>query len=299
MDTKKEMKHAILITAYKDFDQLFNLARLFYDRFGIYIHIDRKSNPQPKAIDAIKSLPQVREVSFTYTVNWGGRNHLRSILHLCELAAKDGGYSHYHLITAQDFPIQSLDYFFELLPASSTKSYLEYFPMPADCWNEGGMDRIERFNLYDVLNAKKHHGLIQQLKKYQKKLGIKRPIAASLPPLYGGSTYWSLSHAAILKVLDHTRKQPALLKRMKHTFCSEEFYFQTILCNSELLPTLEKDNKRYIDWTERYGSNPAILDETDYEPILESKALFARKFDKKHSQSLWHQLEQHLFTNRE
>ena len=37
------MKHAVLVTAYKDFDSLLSLANAFDRSFHIFIHVDRKS----------------------------------------------------------------------------------------------------------------------------------------------------------------------------------------------------------------------------------------------------------------
>ena len=100
------MKQAILITAYRDFDQLLDLVALFDDRFGVYIHIDKKSNCGDRIYDSLKGQSHVQWVSSDYTINWGGRNHLLAILSLCKKAFADGKYSYFHLITGQDLPIK-------------------------------------------------------------------------------------------------------------------------------------------------------------------------------------------------
>jgi hypothetical protein len=43
---------------------------------------------------------------------------------------------------------------------------------------------------------------------------------------------------------------------------------------------------RYIDWVTRRGGSPAFLDNTDYEKIIISNKIFARKFHEKYSEEL-------------
>lgn len=280
------MKQAILITAYRDFDQLLDLVALFDDRFGVYIHIDKKSNCGDRIYDSLKGQSQVQWVSSDYTINWGGRNHLLAILSLCKKAFADGKYSYFHLITGQDLPIKPFDTFFDTLVFEEPVNFLEHFPMPAICWNNGGMERLELYNFYDVFNAKSQGWIIEKLKSIQRKIAFKRNIYKDLPPFYGGSTYWSLHQSAIEMVLDYTKKYPKLLRQLKHTFCSEEFYFQTILLNSPLAPQINNYNLRYIDWKLGEGGSPSILIESDFEALQKSPAFFARKFDIKISREL-------------
>jgi len=70
-----------------------------------------------------------------------------------------------------------------------------------------------------------------------------------------------------------------LLNRLKHSFCSEEIYFQTIIMNSPFSDKVINNNLRYIKWEYKNGSMPAILDEEDYEEVEKSNQLFARKIE--------------------
>lgn len=56
-------------------------------------------------------------------------------------------------------------------------------------------------------------------------------------------------------------------------------YFQTILFNSPYLKNIINDNLRYIDWTYRRGSRPSYLDMSDYNKLITSNKIFARKFN--------------------
>ena len=48
------MKQAILITAYKHFDHLYDIVTYFDDRFAIYMHIDKKTVVKANVIKRFK-----------------------------------------------------------------------------------------------------------------------------------------------------------------------------------------------------------------------------------------------------
>ena len=276
------MKQAILITAYKDFDHLIDLIDFFDDEwFECYIHIDKKHFPEEAIIQKIRSLRPVKLVSDHYTVNWGGRNHLRSYLLLAEEALKNPDNSYFHLISGQDFPVKSVSYFKSFAKRSDQRDYLTYNKMPYKNWIHGGMNRVEYYNFYDVFDAKKDGQWIQRLLTWQKQIGFKRKLSKRVPALYAGDTWWSLTRGTLQYVMDYTANQPYLLNRMKYTFCAEEMYFQTVIMNSPYARNVVNDNLRYIDWTSgRSGSpaHPATLDMTDFDKLKESNVLFGRKF---------------------
>lgn len=286
------MKHAILITSYKDFEQLKELINVFDDTFNIYIHIDKKSRVLSQTLNELRGLKNVEYVSQDYKVNWGGVHHLKSYLKLSEIALKDKENCYFHLITGQDYPIKNSAFFKEI--AKSEKcNYLEYFTLPASCWRQGGMDRLEHYNLFDFFNAKTSLRWINAVKRLQNFVNYKRPIPDFLGRLYGGSTYWSLSREVLEDVLNFTQQNPKFLKRFKHTFCAEEIYFQTIIMNSSFSNKITNDSLRFIDWESGKGGYPAFLDEEDFQSIISSEKLFARKIDSNKSQ-LIEMLKEHL-----
>ena len=54
------MKHAILILAHKDFDQVRHLIEYFVRDCYVYVHIDKKAAITPEELHSIDSMPQVR-----------------------------------------------------------------------------------------------------------------------------------------------------------------------------------------------------------------------------------------------
>jgi hypothetical protein len=271
------MKQAVLITAYKDFSLLTDILNYFSgDTFEFYIHIDKKSKSD---IENIKNIPtnNLKLLSRKFKINWGGINHLKCILLLAEEALKNKEIIFFHLISGQDFPVKELSYFDVI--SNKKKDYLEYFEMPAKCWKNGGMDRVELYNFYDILDAKKHQKIISILNYLQKKLNFKRTISNKIPKLFAGSTYWSLTRDTLQYVIDYTNNNKTLINRLKYTFCAEEIYFQSVIMNSDFLKNVINDNLRYIDWDSGRGGYPAVIDTSDFSSIESSNKLFARKFD--------------------
>ena len=273
------MKQGILITAYKNFEHLLDIVSFFDERFEIYIHIDKKSVINEGIIETIRSLPQVKLVSRKYKVNWGGINHLKCILHLAEEALKSKELQTFHLISGHDYPIKDCSYFIDFFKKKGNNNYLSHFEMPLKQWANGGMDRLEFYNLYDVMDAKKYRHYIFKFVKLQSKLNIKRSISKKIPKLYGGETWWSLSWDTLNYVLNYSKQNTFFLKRLQHSFCSEEIYFQTVIMNSKYAVKTINDSLRYIDWDSRNGNLPANLDLNDLENLKNTNKLFARKFD--------------------
>jgi hypothetical protein len=272
----KNTKQAILITAYKNIEQIFDIINFLGDGFEFYIHIDKKFSYDMSPVEHIRNVHIFSE----YIVNWGSVNHLKSILFLANKALEDKNNLFFHLISGQDFPAKPPGYFFTELDI--TKDYLSFAEMSMIGWSNGGMHRLEYYHLYEYFDYKKKIGriIIKLLILIQTKLKLKRKIPSDVfPKLYGGPTWWSLTRNSLQYVINFTNTHEPALKSMKFTFCSEEIYFQTILCNSEHVKNIVNDDLRYIDWDSGRGGYPAFLDMTDYDKIKKSNKIFARKFN--------------------
>jgi len=276
------MKHSILITAYKDYEQLVDLIQSLHTSFDIYIHIDKKSTYTKSNIEALKDMEHVRYVIKKYNIFWGGLNHLKSVLLLLTQAVNNNSNGYFHFITAQDYPIKSNAYIVNYFIENKGAEFLDFYDFPrVEGANNGGVDRIVYYNFNDIFNFKKPRGKknIKRLIALQKKVGFKRKFPKHFPKIYGGSTYWSLSYECSKYVLDYLIKNKSFLRRFKYTLCAEEYVFQTIIMNSKFKENVVNNNLRYIDWVARNGNNPANLDITDYEKLINSNKIFGRKFE--------------------
>ena len=291
------MKQAILITAYKNYNHLEEIINFFDENFELYIHIDKKSKISETELMNLNKYENVKLVSRKFNVNWGGLNHLKCILYLCEQALKNPDIYYLHLISGSDYPIQKVSSFLDFFKINSNEEYLNYFEIPRpNGADNGGMDRIEYFNLYDFFNAKipYENRIIRRLIYFQRRIGYKRPISSKIPKLYSGSTWWSLSRECVQYVMRFTFENNFLLKRMKCTLCSEEIYFQTIILNSKFALKVNQNTLRCIDWVARNGNNPAVLDTSDFEKLLTTDAFFARKIEYPQSVLLMNKIKSFL-----
>lgn len=277
------MKQALLITAYKNIHHLKHIIDYFGADFSFYIHIDKKSSVSESDLKALKESKSNVFISRQFKTNWGGMNHLNCTLLLLKEALSNNENEYIHLISGHDFPIKTPDYFSSFLQKNKGKQFIEYFTMPAKVWENGGMDRLLYYNFYDPINAKVNNGknekLIRSLVRFQKNLGLKRSLDFNGFNLYGGSTWWSLNSDCCNYIINFTEENPAFLKRFKHTFCAEEIFFQTIIMNSRFKDAVINNNLRHIIWELRNGNMPAALDESDFDSLMNSQHLFARRFD--------------------
>ncbi|MDO5636031.1 MAG: beta-1,6-N-acetylglucosaminyltransferase, partial [Myroides sp.] len=208
-----------------------------------------------------------------------------AILFLCRKALKDQNNNYFHLISGQDFPTKSVDYYL-----NSNENFLQFEPLPTVNWNgNGGLNRYNYYNIFDCISLKNKSRLFKLNNgfiKIQKLLKISRKsLNEDFKTIYGGGTWWSLTREAV-EYVALNKNSDIYLKRMRYCFCSEEIYFQSILLNSNLKQTIQNNNLRYIDWHSKRGGIPSFLDQTDFDEIVTNDYLFARKLNDKSSEQL-------------
>lgn len=286
------MKQAILITAYKNFHHLCKIINHFDENFCFYIHIDKKSKISMSEIESLKKIGKFVFISQEYKTNWGGVNHLKCSLLLLKESLKNKELEYFHLISGHDYPIKSSTYFHDFLSKNKGKQFLEYFTLPAKVWENGGMERLELFNLHDIINAKgKYNVLIGRFNQLQRKLGFKRKLNFNNLQLYGGGTWWSFSRECCEFISTYVDSNPQFLKKFNYTFCAEEIFYQTLILNSPFKNNVVNDHLRHILWEFKNGNVPGNLDESDYDSIISSTHLFARRFEYPVSEGLLYKLE--------
>jgi hypothetical protein len=278
------MKHGFLITAYKNEIQLVNLVKDLDNKDSyFYIHIDKKSSLlKERIIQKFKLRANVKILEKSINVNWGGFSHLKAIVLLIETALANPEISFFHTLSGQCFPIKPLNEIFDFFEKNKQQEFIDFTKMPTAQLFEGGLNRLFFFRPNDIFNEKGTYierKIYSSIIKLQKLLNVKRPYSKEFPPLYWGSTWWSLSRECLEFVDLYIKDNPDFYERFKFTFCAEEMFFQTILANSSFKDKITNDNLRFIDWKERNGNSPANLDESDYDILVNSNKLFARKFE--------------------
>ena len=283
---------AILITAYKNFHHIKYLIDFFDDDFVFYIHICQKSIITKSELENITNDKRVIFITRKYSGNWGGLNQLESILTLAEEAIKNQDIEYVHLMSGQDFPIRSCERIKYFLQENKGKQFIRYAELPIKDWKyNGGLGRLTYYHFYDLFNHKSMLGAMtnRALLLIQKIIRINRNISC-LPKLYGGSAWWTLSLDCLKYIVAYKKINPLFWEKFKHTFAPGEMYIHTIIMNSPFKENVVNNDLRFIEWVFRNGNSPANLDESDYDRIIESNKLFARKIEYPISEKLMSRL---------
>lgn len=294
------MKHAVLIVAHTQFDLLLDLVRKFDNNFSIFVHVDKKVCLPRSILDTLLSDSRVRFIDQQYKVNWGGRSIVDAVLWLCRTALSDNEgvrCDYFHLISGTDFPIKNICYFKYFFEKHAGRNFMEFFRLPNVRWYREGVDRLMFLHPMDRIDwgnplAQK---IYERYVGYQRSRSLLRPLPGH--PIYGGSTWWSLTREAVVYICEHANDN-GWYDRLEDTFSPDEMFVQTILLNSCLKCTLVNDNLRYVNWEVRDGHSPVLLDERDALAIRKSSALFARKMDRNVSLSLMEQIAKEILWNQ-
>ena len=94
---------------------------------------------------------------------------------------------------------------------------------------------------------------------------------------YFGSSWVCLSDRTLRWMLQYISDHPDYYQYMRNCNCPDESFFQTLLMNSPYAE-YRLDYLHYVDWSEG-KSNPKVLKKDDFDKLMASKKLMARKFD--------------------
>ena len=272
-------KQAILITAYKNFEYLYNLTEKLICNFDVYIHIDKKAHNRKFVIEKLQSIGCVAFSS--YSINWGAYNHVRAIIKLLKISSMND-YSYYHIISGEDIPIKPFSYFIDFFNENN-KIYIEYDR--SEQWES----RYKWYYPFVNMNARSliYRKILNPISLcLQKALKVNRKRIGEFNQIYKGLAYCSLPYDAVSYMLNYIKCNKKFLFSLAQTYIPEEFFFQTIFLNSPLKERVAKKCLRYSVWEVKNGSNPGYLDDDDIPAIMNSDCVFARKVNYQYSSNL-------------
>jgi hypothetical protein len=267
------MRIAYIISAYKYPEQLNRLiTRLHTDSTSFFVHVDKRTALEvyKQMVNGTKHLTNVFFLK-RYRCYWGGFGHVQATIEgINEIIKKNIPFDYAVLLTGQDYPIKTNEQIREFFQQSHGKSYMDYFSLPNDHWEGGGMHRVELWHvrLFDrhYVFPKNHNFL------------IKHKFPKGFQP-FGGSSYWCLSRECIAYLHKFIKNNHRFINFFKYVDVPDELIFQTILINSPLAGSIMNDDMRFINWKDVDAGSPAVLVKNDFESLASSSKLFARKFD--------------------
>lgn len=110
--------------------------------------------------------------------------------------------------------------------------------------------------------------------KFQKKLKIDRTKKYE-DKIYKGGQWFSITNELAKYVVSCEKK---IKKCFRFSICADEVFLQTVVLNSKFCDTFIDNSLRCIDWNR---GRPYTYTIEDYEFLMGSDQLFARKFSEK------------------
>ena len=290
------MRHAFMIIAHHQFELLEQLIRcLDNPNNDIYIHIDAKV----KAFDFVyfSQMANFSTITFTERVNvsWGGFSQIDCELKLLKEAAK-GQYDYYHLLSGVDLPLRSMTQIHAFFEENSGKEFLHYCT-PEYCKSDNVQSRIQYYYLLQEIVGRSS-GLLgiasKCMRKCQKLLGVNRLRKREFE-VKCGAQWFSITHELAEYVLS---QETWIKKYCGNGFCVDELFLQTLVWNSSFRDRLYMPNDkgdyrsclRYVDWTR---GDPYVFRNEDYDELIASEYLFARKFDYQSDKEICERIVRH------
>ena len=296
-------KHAYLIIAHHQFNLLEMLVKLLdYEKNDIYIHIDKKV--QNFDFSYFQSLTKYSKVYFTERIcnTWGGYSGIATELALLKKAVA-GKYAYYHLLSGVDLPLKPQDVIHEFFQQNRGKEFIHY-GTPAFSRNESTVSRIRYYHFLQEKVGRKEQGLAHFLERsslfIQRKLGINR-LKKTEMELWCGANWFSITHALASYILS---QEKTIKKVFGCSRCADELFLQMLAFHSPFRENLycfntQGDYKgcmRYVDW-ER--GNPYIFRTEDFQQLIESPYLFARKFDMQVDKEICEKIFQYILKQQQ
>ncbi len=277
------MKHAYLIMAHNNFYVLETLLKLLDDeRNDIYIHIDKKVKNFD--FDKYKKLIKKSNITFINRINvkWGSSKQIECELALLKEAIKTK-HKYYHLLSGVDLPLKSQDEIHNFFK-NTNKEFIKF--RNHKCFKNKGqfsnykIGKVDYYHLFikgNINDRNNTNKLRNFILKIQEKLKIHR--VKDKDYFREGDNWFSITHELATYVVS---KEKEILKKYKYTFCADEIFLHTLVYHSKFYNSLYNYElsfnaiKRLIDW-ER--GKPYTFTENDFDELISSDRLFARKFD--------------------
>lgn len=287
------MKHAYLIITFGDFYILRKLIQALDNPNGdIFIHLDAKKKHVLHELYELRKLAKHSKVNIysTISVKWGDKSLVACELFLMQQAVL-GNYGYYHLLSGQDFlikPISDVQYFFEQHAGE------EFLAVGSYHLNKESIDCVDKYHLL-MSNRLATVRLNRLLVSIQKIVGIHRLSSKELKMFFAKGIEWaSMTHSFIQCILS---ERCYIEKLARHSFAVDEIYKQMIYKKhadqfylhytfdesgnnvNRLMPQYELEvlaTMHKVDWNR---GNPYIYRIDDYDELIHSKCMFARKFD--------------------
>lgn len=281
---------AVLILAHKNFNQVIELCDLLRPTFEVYMHIDSKAELKEEQKQKLQEL----DVHFfsKYDVKWGSYSIVKATIDMMKMALANPEIKYFHLISGQDWPLMNPSKLYQIFE-NNNKIYMNYWR--AVDMRKAGEPEIwwtKYYFNYDQINRRTTFGKIYHriLLFAQTVLRINKLKKFNLDEkrIYAGQEWVDVPRDALAYAINYYDKSADLQNVFRTSFCSDEMWLQTVLCNSKYKNRIDKNIHHYLRMVHKpgHGSRPAVLNENDYSKIAHGEYWWGRKIERPYSNRL-------------
>ena len=272
------MRFAYLIMAHDSIEQLKILLRLLdHHENDIYLHIDKKSDIQEA--ECIECISEAKIHTYKiYSVYHADISLTECQLFLLREAVKEQ-HDYYHLLSGHDLPIKRHSQIVEFFEKNNGKQFIHFV---SDEYATNDASIYYHF-LHGWIKRHPNSAFLGLAWKLETKLIDLQRILHVRRKLYWGGEWFSITHALAEEFCMY---HELLLKKVRWTIASDEYVLQTFyktmasgnyeLYEQEKSPGNYVTSARLIDWKR---GNPYVWRMSDYEEIMNSDRMYARKFN--------------------
>lgn len=258
------MKHAFLIIAHTEPELLkILISTLDHQDCDIFVHVDKKAD-----------INEFNQISIQHSslyfledrtdIRWGHYSQIRTEIKLFERAHSKGIYSYYHLLSGLDMPIKPITHIMDWFEDHKGYEYI------------GGHPAEKKFckrmhHRYFFITRKRNIATTMIL-ALEKLLRLKWNRKTEV---WMGNNWGSFTHDFITLLLS---QQDWIEKHFRYSFCGDELYKPTLMRHLGI-EDRDKGSIRHIDWQR---GTPYTFTDEDYDELMNSDKLFARKFSYGH-----------------
>lgn len=273
-------KMAFLISAYTEPTSLHALIRKLDEMVpaDYFVHIDKKVRIEPFQTD-LDNMPNVTFIENRTRVYWGGYSQVEMQMEMIrEMLSRNVRYTRVINLTGTDYPVVGKKTMREVLE----NTHVEYI-CGFDVNNEINPGRRKMSLKYSCFYLMDTFRIIRAILI---RLRLPRLFYLTVKtPIYYGSEYWALSYDCIKELYHEYLNNRQLQRLFRFSFVPSEAWVHTMFFNSawkkRAVENVQNECQGLIKLSPvtffKYTKSIKILDESDFEDIINSDRLFARK----------------------
>ena len=318
------MKIAYIVLAHKYPEQLKRLIiKLDNEETSFFIHIDKKTSNKVynQIVSSLSHLPNVYFLN-RYKCYWGGFGLVKATIQgIKEIFDRNISFDWLILLSGQDYPLKTNSQIKKALEKNEGKLFLthyDYLIPPDKKWPTSGSDRIDYWHFCLSNYVRFVFPAKLTANSYLRYKILKRPWLQFISFLYSclffwlplkkrkfpegfkpfiGSQFWCLSRDCVEYIHVFVQQNPDFINFFMYVDIPDEMFFQTVVLNSPFKERVVNDNLFCIDWDNINQTYPKVFVKTDFDRLISSSKLFARKFDMIRDVDILNLLDQKLLSD--